>query len=171
MAIQTGETENKQSIAPIKYHKGFLIVKSKFAHHAFDGEGARQYGGRWNSPGHYCIYLSSSISLSTLEILVQLEDTVLLNHYTLFQVQLPTSFCQRIASQELPRNWQADAGMSTTQRMGDRWLKQQSSVALWVPSAIIPQEENILLNPLHPDFNQITSSISQLNDAIDERLL
>ncbi|VAW49212.1 hypothetical protein MNBD_GAMMA04-573, partial [hydrothermal vent metagenome] len=76
--------------------KAYRIVKSKWVNTAFDGEGAKRYGGRWNSKGVVCVYLANSISLAMLEILVHINQQSLLKHYQLFELELPIKQIQRL---------------------------------------------------------------------------
>jgi len=136
------------------------IVKRKHAAHAFNGEGARLFGGRWNSPGMSLIYTAESQSLATLEMLVHLDGPELLERYTLFKVGIETSLIMDFELAELPKNWKARPWSAACRALGDKWAGAQVSVALRVPSAVVPSEHNFLINPLHPDFSRLT--IAQL---------
>ncbi|QIB53071.1 RES domain-containing protein [Pseudomonas sp. OIL-1] len=148
----------------------FRIVKKKWASTAFDGEGARRHGGRWNSKGQRCVYLSSSISLATLEVLVHLQSSDLLAAYVLFSVKIPVEHVRSLAKSDLPSNWQADPAPSETAAIGDGWLVSGDGVALVVPSTVIVQEKNILLNPAHPAFELIVATSTEVNFEFDPRL-
>jgi len=128
------------------------IVHHRHAKTAFSGEGARLYGGRWNSPGTPMIYCAGSQSLAILEMLAHLDSTELLKKYVLFPVEIEAAFVAHVDRSILPKNWNADPVPSGVQAIGDSWATARSSVALSVPSALVPDESNYLLNPLHPDF-------------------
>src|SRR5271165_3206173 len=81
------------------------ITKRKHARSAFSGEGARIYGGRWNSPGTAMIYTAQSQSLAVLEVLVHLDSPELLKKYVLFEVVIDPSWVRELALSGLPRNW------------------------------------------------------------------
>jgi RES domain-containing protein len=131
------------------------ITKQKYAKTAFDGEGARLYGGRWNSPGTLMIYTSQSQSLAVLELLVHLDAPELLKKYILFEVWLPSSYVSDFDLSNLPRDWKADPTPANVWAIGDGWAAGGNSAALRVPSALVPGESNFLLNPRHPDFSKL----------------
>ncbi len=131
------------------------IVKWKHARAAFSGEGARLYGGRWNSAGVAVVYTAESQSLATLEIVVHLDSSALLDHYVLFEVGIHESLVAQLAPSELPRNWRTDPLLVKVQKIGDAWVRGGTRPVLQVPSVILPAEHNFLLNPRHPDFRKL----------------
>jgi RES domain-containing protein len=135
------------------------------AYTRLDGEGARRYGGRWNRRGQPVVYCAEHLSLAVLEIIVHLElDT----HdfpadYMKIAIEIPDSIrFERIAS--IPR--QDDAMVET----GSRWFSATRSACLRVPSVVIPEEHNLLLNPAHPEFSRIKPGIPA-PFGFDSRLL
>ena len=148
----------------------YRIIKQKWAHSAFDGEGARLYGGRWNSKGRRCVYLASSVSLATLEMLVHLNSTALLNAYTLFAVDIPVEHIREFGPAHLPTNWRTDPAPGETALIGDEWLASGDGVGLLLPSTITPSENNLLLNPAHPAFADCIRSATHSHYAFDKRL-
>jgi|SRR5664279_1919508 len=134
------------------------ITKRKHARSAFSGEGARLYGGRWNSPGAAIIYTAESQSLAVLEILVHLDSAELLKKYVLLKVGIEESYILDIDAVALPRNWRAEPAPSRVQKMGDDWVGQSASAVLRVPSTLVPGESNFLLNPRHVDFRKLQIS-------------
>jgi RES domain-containing protein len=135
---------------------GWRITKRKHARTAFTGEGARLYGGRRNSPGTRVVYTAQSQSLAVLEMLVHLDSAEILKHYILFEIEIDASRIANLDMAKLPRNWRADPGPDRVRAIGDAWIASGSSVALRVPSALVPGESNILLNPVHRDFLRLT---------------
>lgn len=131
------------------------IVKRKYAKHAFSGEGARRFGGRWNSPGVPMIYTAQSQSLAALEILVNAESAELLAHYVVTEVVIDSGLIIKVDPAALPRNWRSDPPPRKVRKIGDQWVSQGSSAVLQVPSAVVPVESNFLLNPRHPDFPKL----------------
>jgi RES domain-containing protein len=131
---------------------GWRIVKSKLAHQAFDGEGARLHGGRWNSRGTPLVYTSESVSLALLEVLVHIQDSRFLPSYSLCPVRFEATQLERLDRRLLPGSWRSFPAPPEVQALGDRWARSRSSLALEVPSAIVATERNFLLNPAHPDF-------------------
>jgi len=131
------------------------IVKEKHAKTAFTGEGARLFGGRWNSPGTSMVYTAQTQSLAILEMLVHLDSLDLLKKYILFRVEIEEAWIASVDLTLLPRNWRADPVPASVQAVGDRWAASRDSIALSVPSALVPDERNFLLNPAHPDFSKL----------------
>lgn len=150
---------------------GYRIVKKKWATNAFDGEGARLYGGRWNSRGKSCVYLAGSESLAILEVLVHLDNAQQIEHYALFSVTLDEKDVLLLQQQTLPDNWQEDPAPSDTADLGDEWLASQSSLALCVPSSIVARENNYVLNLAHPHCATVLESMTELEFSMDNRLL
>ena len=130
------------------------MVTVRFAGSAFSGEGARLYGGRWSSKGIALVYTAASQSLATLEMLVQ--DSPLRAHYVMIPARIPQAVTiERLKAQELPANWRDIALREELQAIGAQWVQKKTSAVLAVPSAVIPDETNYLLNPLHLDFKRI----------------
>ena len=131
------------------------IVKRKLAAEAFSGEGARLYGGRWNSPGVSVVYAAQSQSLAALELLVHLENSDLLREYVVIEARFDASLITRISKADLPQDWRADPPPPAARAIGDAWIAQEPSPVLELPSAIIPAESIFLLNPQHSAFSRI----------------
>ena len=132
------------------------IVKAKYASSAFDGEGARINGGRWNSPGRPVVYTASSAALAVLEILVHLGSATILQSYVLATCTFEEALVSRLDRSALPSNWRSYPAPPELQLVGDEWLKRRGTAVLEVPSVIIETESNYLLNPAHPDFALVT---------------
>ncbi|MBZ9610386.1 RES family NAD+ phosphorylase [Rheinheimera maricola] len=148
----------------------YRLVHNKWAAQAFDGEGAKLYGGRWNSKGLLCVYTAGSEALAILEILVHLNNRQALSQYRLFQLTIATDDVLSVSRANLPSDWQQQPASTATAHIGDSWLAQNASLALSVPSVIAPRENNFLLNPQHARFNNILASIKQLDFMPDPRL-
>jgi RES domain-containing protein len=131
------------------------ITKTRYAVTAFDGEGARLHGGRWNSRGTRVAYASGSVALAVLEVLVGLQDTGLLSAYSLIQVEFPERLVEMVGREALPSTWKQHPPSPDTQRVGDLWVAESRSAVLQVPSAIVEAEHNYLFNPVHVDFEQV----------------
>ncbi len=131
------------------------IVQAHVADRAFTGEGARRYGGRWNSKGFAVIYTSSSISLAILEVLVHIPIYDILEEYVYIPVEFDQKLSLTLNTDELPGNWNRGPAPQEIKQIGDTWVESQKSVILEVPSAIVPSEKNYLINPAHPDFSKL----------------
>ena len=149
--------------------RAWRVVKGKHKDTAFDGEGARRYGGRWNNPGKRMIYAAETASLALLELLVHI-DSSLLPSYTLFPVDFDKSLVSIVEPSKLPRNWRTYPGPAVLKRMGDEWLESLSSPVLKVPSVIVPHEWNYLFNPEHSKFSSLKIG-GAVALGIDPRLL
>lgn len=133
----------------------FRIVDKPWSSTAFDGEGARISGGRWNSKGTAMVYMASTRALAVLELLVHLEDShIIQQNFVIFRVTVNDSYIMDLGN-GLPKDWQSDIIPLSTQAIGDDWARQQASAVLEVPSTIIPEEKNYLINPRHPNFKML----------------
>jgi RES domain-containing protein len=135
-----------------------------------DGEGGRLYPGRWNSAGTPVVYLAASPPGALIEVLVHLElkESEFPPSYKLLRVVVPAKL--HVPRLQVPSGeaWKTDE--SITRRIGDAWLKSRRSALARVPSVILPETFNYLLNPLHPDAARI--SIAEVHPAtLDSRLL
>jgi len=138
-------------------------------HVALDGEGAFLFGGRWNSPGTRLVYTSRHLSLAILEILVHTGPVNLPDGLVKLEISIPEDIRREArAASDLPVRWGQDTTRNT-QSVGDRWVAVARSAALQLPSAIVPEEENVLINPRHADAGRI-AVLSQSPLRLDPRL-
>ena len=118
-----------------------------------DGEGARE-GGRWNRPGLALVYASENSSLGILETLVHVSERYLPKSLVAVSIRIPEDAgIRRVAAAELPKNWR-EIDSPRCVALGSAWIESCSELVLRVPSAANSIEENILLNPLHPDIRR-----------------
>lgn len=113
------------------------------------GEGARLFGGRWNSPGLAAVYLGDSLALAGMELLVHLGNLDVLKTYRKMPVYIPEKLVMHIEPGDLPMGWETGP-RATTRAIGDAWLSAGQSVVLQVPSAVVLGESNFIINPNHP---------------------
>lgn len=133
------------------------IESNIFAADDLSGEGARLTGGRWNRVGTPLIYSSSSIALACLETIVHLNGGDLpLNRY-LVSLEVPHNLWKAaiVLKPEKYIGWDAIPAGITSIDAGNKWAATKKSALLLVPSVIIPEERNILINPAHPDAIKI----------------
>lgn len=128
---------------------------SRTVEQMLSGVGALRHGGRWNSPGRRAVYLGGSLALASVELLVHLRAPDVLRRYRKLPVGIPEELIQRLDVRDLPRDWAVPALYPHTREVGDRWLDSRESVALRVPSAVVPGEVDYVVNPGHPDFDRI----------------
>lgn len=142
--------------------EAFRIYKSRYASTALTGEGAKKFGGRWNHEGVAVLYCSSSLALAQLETLVHLDGATPPDGFEFLKLEFPASCLgKRITARELeqyPFDWRAHPPHSLLRDMGTEWVESGTSLAMQVPSAVIPSDPNFLLNVAHPDFRKITAS-------------
>ena len=131
------------------------MVKEKHVATAFSGEGAARTGGRWNSRGVALVYASATRSLAALETLVHLNPPVRF-HYRIIRLEFEEGWVERLPLALLSSDWKLEPPPLSTRQLGDEWVRSSRSAILAVPSSIIPQETNYMLNPAHPDFRRIT---------------
>ena len=126
------------------------IVKARHAASAFDGEGARRYGGRWNPRGTGVVYLGGSLSLAALETFVHLAPEDARLALVAIEVIVPDSVkIADLPAKRLPADWRNEPPPHATQQIGLDWVKHGETALLRVPSVIVPHEFNYLLNPAH----------------------
>ncbi len=131
------------------------ICRLRYAASAWAGEGARLYGGRWNSQGARVVYTSTSLALAAIEVFVHLDPNLRPDDLVSIAAELPDDLpTTRIDPSALPPNW-ASRRDESLRRFGDNWLRAAKTVALVVPSAAIRGEWNVLLNPAHAGFRKI----------------
>jgi RES domain-containing protein len=136
--------------------RAYRICQERHADTAFDGEGARLHGGRWNHKGTPMIYLAGSVALAQLEMLVHLDsDSVLMGRYVVIAVDIPEDVIVDAGPAAVPENWDSRTGRQHTADTGDCWFRAKQSAVLKVPSAVVPIEFNFIANPLHPDFHRL----------------
>jgi RES domain-containing protein len=146
------------------------IVRAARRQSAFTGEGARVYGGRWNSRGTAVVYVSEHESLAALELFVHLTPLSPNDEYLSFRLQWDDKLTEHFPVKSLPPDWNAEPPTFQTMQVGDEWVRAAKSVALAVPSVLSTSEMNFLLNPKHRDFKKV--KISQpVEYRFDPRLL
>lgn len=147
---------------------------SKKAHiEDLSGIGAGLYGGRWNPRGMNLVYTSSSIALTSLEYFVHNYHLLSTAEICLAKIKIGKSTSlQEVESKDLPHDWNLPMKeLNATQQIGKKFYLQGSDYILKVPSAVVPQEYNLLLNPLHKD-HQHTKIIERIDPFVfDQRLL
>jgi len=150
----------------------YRITKQRYKN-ILSGKGAEIYGGRWNSIGTPALYTSENRALSVLELLVHTPKGILPPKYTILTLNVPAKFEDQIISiprNKLPKNWNALQPEVESMEIGDKYFTEFKTLGIIVPSTIIKGENNIILNPIHVSFNEITIT-TKLEVELDERLL
>lgn len=133
------------------------MLRKPYARTPFDGEGSYQYGGRWSSPGTRLSYASEHQSLAMLEYFVHLEVSDSPPDLVLACADIPDDLPrQEIEADKLPANWRETPAPAELANLGDEFVQLGNGCLLIVPSALVPGENNWLINPLHDEFRKIT---------------
>ena len=130
----------------------------RLARSAYSGSGAARYGGRWNLPGTRVVYCAESRALAAMELLVHVEaiEDLAAVEWKATAIIIPAALIGRPV--RFPRSWRTYPYSIATQRFASAWAGSKQSVALRVPSAVVPGEFNVLLIPEHPDFAKLKIS-------------
>jgi len=133
------------------------------------GSGA---ASRWNHEGECVIYAGSSRSLSTLELVVHRNSIEELSAYEMMVISVADDedLIEQIRIENLPDNWRSFRAYSMLQELGSAWYRRQRTLFLRVPSAVIPQEYNYILNTRHPLFSKNVTLVRNEEYFFDERL-
>jgi len=145
----------------------YRIVRCVYADD-MSGTGARLYGGRWNSEGKPMVYMASSRSLAVLEALVHFSPTNLPDDYCMAVIETPDSIGE-VDINLLPPNCQEYPEQNILKQMGNTFLQQSKHLLLKVPSALVNEEYNYLMNPLHKQAPSV-KILSKQPFSFDERL-
>lgn len=130
------------------------LTKTRHVPSAWDGEGAKRSGGRWNSSGVAVVYTSATLSLALVEVLVHLASGIL-PAYSAVPIEFEELLVTSLAQDQLPANWKEHPPPAETKAIGDQWVADRKTPLLRVPSVVVPHEFNYVLNPLHPAFPRV----------------
>ena len=144
---------------------------TRAVHAALDGEGARRVGGRWNSPGVAVVFTAEHLSLAALEYLVHIDIDEVPDDLVALGIEAPEDAGERhLDAGSLPLNWRTALYSEACRGIGDSWARSQDSLLLRVPSVIIPEEDNLIINPAHPRASELRIA-SERPFTFDPRLL
>lgn len=133
------------------------------------GTGAAAYPGRWHGKGTFVLYTTASPSLALLESVVHMSRIAVAD-YCMICLSIPEDKILTLSITDLPENWNQNPPPDILREIGERFINSREYLALQLPSAIMPEEFNYLLNPNHPDF-KLVKVIYTRNISIDKRLL
>ena len=143
---------------------------ARLAHVKLDGEGARLAGGRWNSRVRPAVYASSRLSLAALELLVHTDVPLVPTDLVACEIDIPDAVeIETVDVTDLPKDWR-NAGHPGCRAIGDTWLAEERTAVLRVPSAVVPEEWNFIVNPRHRAATGI-AVVRRRKFAFDSRLL
>ena len=127
------------------------------AQEALSGEGGLRASARWHTRGRRIVYTATSTPLATLEIAVNLRQPTMIPDYVVVEVTVPDDDIFTVSVADLPAGWNVrDTEPAVSRAIGDRWLEDEVSLALQIPSVVVPGQNNVLINPLHPHFDRVS---------------
>lgn len=133
----------------------YRITKTEYSRD-LSGTGARLYGGRWNEKGTAVVYTASSAALATVELLVHVDANLLPTDLRLTSIAVPDDASSRtIDAGALPKNWRSFPAPPALAEIGSDWADSRKTLMLRVPSAVVVDDWNVLLNPGHPEFANV----------------
>jgi RES domain-containing protein len=136
----------------------YRVLRRPYTRTPFDGEGAYLYGGRWSSSGVRLSYTSEHQSLAMLEYFVHLDKDDPPDDLALAVADLPNEVArEQVSVGDLPANWRDAASPPELTRYGDAFVSGGKRCLLFVPSVLVPHENNCLVNPAHPDFARVVA--------------
>lgn len=140
----------------------YRLSKARYRDQVFSGLGGLYANGRWSRRGHLVVYASQSISLAVLEYALNYRRHGWLPPSVLARAEIPDGVSIRAVSPtQLPTHWREPDPPETVRDIGRDWLARGDTVCLKVPSAIVPEEWNYLLNPQHPDFRNLIFGVAE----------
>lgn len=132
------------------------ICRRAHANDPLGGRGGLYAPGRWHPRGIRVVYTSATLSLAALELLVRVDRDPLPPDLVQIEIDLPDDLpLEQVKPGRLPSNWRRYPAPAVLQRIGASFVERGKSAVLRVPSAVIPDEDNFLLNPAHPDIGRV----------------
>lgn len=139
--------------------RAWRIVKVRHQNEAFNGEGARRYGGRFNQRGQRAVYASENLSLAVLEIIVHTGVDERQLHFVKFAIDIPAGTVHTYTLADLPYGWDEEPPPPALQRWGTERLNEHGILRL--PSVVIPEEFNIVMAPDHQAFERVNVNLAE----------
>lgn len=149
------------------YTTAWRITSARFTKaDGFSGDGGLISAARWHDKGIKIVYVSENLSLAVLETYVHLSHVIHVKKFKVYKVEIPENLILRPDLSDLVNTGPKSTTTISraTQKYGTQWLKNMRSVALAVPSVVVPLENNYLLNPNHPDYDKLI-----IHDALDHK--
>ncbi len=128
----------------------YRVGRTRYAND-LTGEGARLFGGRWNNKGIGCLYTSESRALALLEYTVNIDIDDIPRALSITTIEISDRLIKNLKEADLPGDWKHSPAPSSTKSFGSKLLLAAAGPVIKIPSAIIPDEYNYLLNPLHTE--------------------
>ncbi|HVY73231.1 MAG TPA: RES family NAD+ phosphorylase [Puia sp.] len=148
----------------------YRMVKGSSRAYDITGSGAFRFGGRWNSPGTYMLYTSANSSLALLENLVHFDVSELPPDLFIVKIEVdPGAPVYDFPLTQLPEDWRHPQNLSL-RKIGDEMMRAKKFLGFKVPSAVNPEEFNLLLNPSYPNYRRLVKVVSVNPYTMDNRL-
>jgi RES domain-containing protein len=149
----------------------YRLLRRRFAGaNPFDGEGSFLYGGRWSSAGVQVSYAAVNRSLAVLEYRAHIDPPLMPGDLVIASLDIPDDL-RPAETPALPENWKTYPAPAELREIGDRFLREEQSALLFLPSVLVPEEQNVLINPKHPDFRRMVQRQLLSPFTYDSRLL
>lgn len=132
----------------------YRISSSKYIED-LSGAGAKQYGGRWNNKGTAVVYLAESRAMAVMEVLVHLSPEQVDRPFVLATFDVPDDRIYDIGTFDLPEHWRDPQAADELKKIGDKFVRDGIYLLMKVPSIILEEEFNFIINPNHPDSKKI----------------
>lgn len=134
----------------------YRIVREAFSADPLDGEGSFRFGGRWSSAGTRVVYAAEHLSLAMVEYFVHIDSEDPPKDLILVSIEIPDTLSRlRIDIDSLPSDWRGAPPPGEIARIGDGFAARVTEALLWVPSAVVRGEFNVMINPAHREFKQV----------------
>jgi RES domain-containing protein len=149
----------------------YRLTRRKFAgENPFDGEGSFPFGGRWSSIGTRLCYAATHRSLAILEYRAHIELAIMPDDLIIAALEIPDHVSMTPAP-ALPEHWKEYPAPASLRKIGDRFIAEGRAAVMLIPSVLVPQENNVMLNPLHPDAARMVRQWRLVPFIYDRRLL
>ena len=148
----------------------YRLTRRKFAgKNPFDGEGSFLFGGRWSSIGTRLCYAATHRSLAILEYRAHIELALMPDDLVIATLEIPHNVSTPTPA--LPENWKEFPAPASLRKVGDRFIAEARGAMMLIPSVLVPQENNVMLNPLHADAARMVRQRRLVPFLYDRRLL
>jgi RES domain-containing protein len=149
----------------------YRLTRRKFAgKNPFDGEGSFLFGGRWSSVGTRLCYAATHRSLAILEYRAHIELALMPDDLVIATLEIPDDIAVT-PTPALPEDWKGYPAPASLRKIGDRFIAEARSAIMRIPSVLVPQENNVMLNPVHPDATRMVRQRRLVPFVYDRRLL
>lgn len=119
------------------------------------GVGAKLYGGRWNDKRTALVYFAGSRAMAVMELLVHLRPENLDGEYVLAVFEVPDDKFKTVEVRDLPLDWKVEPATGDLKKIGNEFVAENGFLLMKVPSVLVEEEFNVVMNPIHIDVNKV----------------